>query len=58
MGGAVTSEKCRSCGERKIECEYCRGRGFFDLTPFGTADCDRCNGRGIKCPRAWRGTDC
>ncbi|HEY2949820.1 MAG TPA: YuiA family protein [Micromonosporaceae bacterium] len=54
----MTSEKCRSCGERKIECEYCRGRGFFDLTPFGTADCDRCNGRGIKCPRAWRGTDC
>ncbi|MBV9793162.1 MAG: hypothetical protein JO016_04410 [Actinobacteria bacterium] len=54
----MQNEKCSYCRKWKIECDHCRGRGYFDLSPFGTGDCDRCDGKGIKCPDAWKSSNC
>jgi DnaJ-class molecular chaperone len=54
----MISERCTHCNKWKIECDHCRGRGYFNLAPLGSRDCDRCDGRGIKCPDAYRATNC
>jgi hypothetical protein len=52
----MVNEKC-SCGHWKVECDHCRGHGYFNLG-LSTQDCGRCDGQGVKCPDSWRGTDC
>ncbi len=54
----MENEKCSHCRRWKVECSHCRGRGYFGNEPFGMPDCDRCDGRGIKCAQAYRGTNC
>ncbi|WP_419248242.1 YuiA family protein [Streptomyces virginiae] len=53
----MQNEKCSSCGQWKVECDHCNGRGYFDMT-LGTQACDHCDGQGVKCPDAWKSTNC
>ena len=54
----MRNERCSHCGDWKGECSHCDGRGYFDVTPFGTRDCDECGGEGIKCERAYKASNC
>jgi hypothetical protein len=36
-GFSMRNKSCSYCGKWKIECEHCRGKGYFDLSPYGTS---------------------
>jgi DnaJ-class molecular chaperone len=57
-GGPVRNEKCSHCGQWKVECDHCNGRGYFGNEPFGSPACDHCDGEGLKCQDAWRSSNC
>jgi DnaJ-class molecular chaperone len=57
-GGPVRNEKCSHCGQWKVECDHCNGRGYFGNEPLGLPACDHCDGEGLKCQDAWRSSNC
>jgi hypothetical protein len=46
------------CGKWKVQCDHRNGRGYFDVSPFGTRDGDHFDAQGIRCPDACKSTSC
>ncbi len=43
---------CSSCGEERVECPRCEGRGIVDGgISFDEYQCPNCKGKGEVCPK-------